>query len=436
MKVLALGGSIRAVHDNTRLLLHLVSSSRDLSQYCSKVKKLFKKPVGYKITNTEILCGAALMGAKQEGAEIDYIPIACLKEKDIASRIQQADAVILSSPVYFGDRSSVCHKLIQTAFSKNLLKNKLVGAVSVGAKRNGGQETTNVFLLHEAILMGAYVVGNGPPTSQYGGTAQGGDLGTVLKDRWGLETAWATGKRIAQAARVMVTTVDDTSLKARICILIAMDTPDRRLKNAVQNLVASLRFQGTSFTLIDLLDEEIESCLACSICPIPELRKSPESYACIIQEEQDKMREIRECLTHADALVLAGLNVDSEVIDRYQNFTERTRFIRRNDFELTNVPITSFTLEDVGARRNSLFSLKVLTSYLRHNGIICSPIKETWFEGKKIKAATSQFTEFIQRVNTITVRRQHSSGDAISYKAGGDGGYSDIRLDRTQAIRS
>ena len=77
------------------------------------------------------------------------------------------DGVILSTPVYFGSCSSGIRNFILD-FD---LADKAVGCLSVGAKRNGGQETAILQALHLAATKGAVITGNGPPTAQYGGTA-------------------------------------------------------------------------------------------------------------------------------------------------------------------------------------------------------------------------------------------------------------------------
>jgi len=330
---------------------------------------------------------------------------------------------------------------MQLAQQENLFSNKLVAAISVGAKRNGGQETTNIFALHEAINLGAFVVGNGPKTSQYGGTAQAGDLGTVLKDTWGLETAYCTGARITQVAKVLTRLPSKSKPSPfRIAILITMDTPERILMTKLRDYVKKARQQmpQAHFTLIPLIEGAIERCLACNICPIPEkLDADRKSYACIIQSSRDRMREIRETMLAADGIILAGLNLRqmADVTFRYQAFTERTRFIRRNDFELTNVPMTSFTLEEVGASLNPLFSLKVMTSYLRHNSIQCPPTREVFHRAKILESGYGPFVKFLEITAFITQRRRIGPRYQVSYKAGGVGGYQDSRLDETQALR-
>jgi len=58
----------------------------------------------------------------------------------------------------------------------------------------------------------------------------------------------------------------------------------------------------------------------------------------------------------------------------YQRFIERTRYIRRDNFLLTNKPVIALSLNELSA--NSLFNLRVLTSFIRHNTIFHKGFEE------------------------------------------------------------
>ncbi len=480
MKVLALGGSVRAVNPRSSdaLMRHIAKTS-SIAEFAEAVRadnaalaeRGITRPI---LSNSEILSGIALIGAKGQGASVDYFPLARLfnrletpvlpvsaselglddeaayvdtlsinpaKRALLLEKIAAADAIILSSPIYFGDRSSVSNKVLQIAQAEGSLKGKLVATLSVGAKRNGGQETTNIFTLNEVVHMGGMIVGNGPSSCQYGGTAIAGDAGTILKDEWGMETAFATGKRVAQAASVLTTAIDPSHETAPIEIMaiVTMDMPQRILAETLRAHQQSLLQAGhrVNLSVVQLIDGYIERCLACNICPIPELMKSPKDYGCIIQSGRDIMKDVREQMLASDGIIIAGLNLRDmrNVVYRYQAFTERTRFIRRNDFELTNVPLTSFTLEEVGGAGNDIFGLKVMTSYIRHNTIVCPPISEILHEGQTIKSALPEMEAFVRTAGAIAAKRRAAARYAVSYKAGGHGGYSDTRLDSTEAMR-
>jgi multimeric flavodoxin WrbA len=463
MRILGLGGSIRSVGTRSKsFIMDAVENSDGLDDFLKKAKAS-KLP----LSNTEILSGAALTAAKNHGAEVDYFPLTRLFSRrshkiysfspskvglndeivhwdtldinptvlsELTEAVTSADGILLSSPVYFGDRSSVLDKFFQIARRAKFLEGKRVAALSVGAKRNGGQETTNIYILSEASLLGALVVGNGPPNAQYGGTAVAGDRRTVLSDDWGLKSAYATGKRLSDSVNATRALKSSISEDIHIAIVVTMDTPHQRLYRKVSEISSEFQDSKTHFTILDLGEGNIERCLGCDICPIPELRQNASSYACIIQSKRDAMNTVRSQLIRSDAIVLAGLNPmnDENINDCYQAFTERTRFIRRNDFELTNIPLSSLTIADAGAQTNPFFSLKVMTSYIRHNAIICPPIHEIHFQGSTVTSANEGVAKFLSIARDVTSVRRNREKQRVSYKAEG---YRDIRLDHTEALR-
>lgn len=114
--------------------------------------------------------------------------------------------VILGSPVYMGIVSSPMKALMERLidFRRNNfpLMNKVGGALAVGAGRNTGQEMILQQLCMFMISQSMVVVGDGPPTSHWGGAlrAQNDD---VSKDTEGIATAKGMGKRVAEVALKM-----------------------------------------------------------------------------------------------------------------------------------------------------------------------------------------------------------------------------------------
>ncbi|ACV25156.1 flavodoxin family protein [Methanocaldococcus fervens] len=177
--------------------------------------------------NTTLLVREALNAVAEEGIETEFISLAdkelnpcigcnvCVETgscqivddvDEILEKMKEADGIIIGSPVYFGgvtaqlkmlmDRSRVLRRGFQ-------LKNKVGGAIAVGAARNGGQETTiqqihNFFLIHSMI-----VVGDSDPSAHYGGTGVGGAPGDCKNDKIGLETSRNLGKKIAEVLKLM-----------------------------------------------------------------------------------------------------------------------------------------------------------------------------------------------------------------------------------------
>jgi len=478
-----LGGSIRGSGRDDANVLSFVGNISSLDEYIEKVCSILNQKGVYGkggmfSCNTEIIAGAALLGAKAAGADIDYYSMKNIFPKmenslssfqlnhlgvnheyvvtdwlgisedgkeELIGKINNANGIILASPVYFGDRSSIANKLLQFALQEELLSGKIVGSLSVGAKRNGGQETTNIYALYEALNMGAFIVGNGPPTGQYGGTAVGGDVGSVSSDRWGLETCMGTGRRVAQVAELLKGIPENyRSCSARIIVLNCMDTPGKMLSRRVDEYIKANCFEKGNIQIrkIDLIDYDIYRCLSCDICPVPQRKlvggkKPKENRVCVIDGAADEFDVICDELRMADGIILAGLNLKNmkSVIYRYQVFTERTRFLRRNDFEMSNIPVVGCLLNEVGARNNPIFDLKVITSYIRHNGIILSPIVEHFSNGKIIVDGTAGFLGAINTIQKITASRRLSKGIVVSYKAGESGGYKAVETDATFAMR-
>ena len=159
MKIVAFGGSIRSTGRGIASVMDLISECEDHKDIASKAPKYIEEG---RLSNSEITAAAALLGAKQCGAEIEYFPLRKLfkrKEEKVENldhdklkldegiayvdtlamdekglealykAVETADGVILSTPVYFGDRSSVANKLLQLTNKFRLLENKPFGVV-------------------------------------------------------------------------------------------------------------------------------------------------------------------------------------------------------------------------------------------------------------------------------------------------------------------
>jgi multimeric flavodoxin WrbA len=111
--------------------------------------------------------------------------------------------ILMCSPVYMGIVSSPLKQLFERmlAFRQGgfPLKNKVGGAIAVGAGRNTGVELILQQLIMFMISQAMVVVGDGPPGDHWGGTmqSQGEDLS---KDEGSLNTVRGVGKRVAEIA--------------------------------------------------------------------------------------------------------------------------------------------------------------------------------------------------------------------------------------------
>jgi multimeric flavodoxin WrbA len=119
-------------------------------------------------------------------------------------------AIVLATPVYFGNMSSLCKAFLDRCivFHKDkLLTNKVAGVLAVGGGRNGGQELTirsvQVALMSQQMI----VVGDAPPTGHWGGTVWAGNPaasdGTppdIGRDAEGIASVKNLGRRVAEMA--------------------------------------------------------------------------------------------------------------------------------------------------------------------------------------------------------------------------------------------
>lgn len=461
VKILGVVGSIRSNHKHILLLedaIYKASNHQELNENISQIKTTF--------SNSDISLAHAMLGVKNYGAsfkivcisnifenvkmdiyanlmeyesvdDIDNIDSLSINEvalKKLLEDVKQSDGIVLSTPVYFGDRSSIANKFLQLTQKYQILKNKSFGVVSVGAKRNGGQETANIYTLQEAMAQGAIVVGNGPKTSQYGGTVWAGDAGKAIGDDFGLETCFGVGRQVAQLSEIIVKGQGKKGAKLKVTFLLTMDTQDKYFENILNNYLNTLNLDFIEPTLYNLIDNTIYRCIACNLCPSPKmiekLQDQAYPYHCVVQTSKDNMKQIQEVLVQSDSIVFVGVNSTRDLIYRYQAFMERTRFIRHDDFELTNIPAIGMLLNELGATNNQIFNVKVLTSFIRHNTFFLKPLEIIFHNEKKIYQ--DNFNEYIAILQAIKYGREEIDGLEISYKATG---YEYKALDFTAKIR-
>ncbi|MCE5214167.1 MAG: flavodoxin family protein [Methanobacterium sp.] len=173
-------------------------------------------------SNTEVLIDKALKAAEELGVDTDVINLSkvdiepCIAcdickstgecaiyddMRKINDELQEAQGLIIGSPVYFGNVTSQLKIFMDRTRPLRAdfkLKNVVAGAISVGASRNGGQETT-ISAIHEYLLIqDAIIVGDGAPMAHYGGTGVSGAALEAEHDEHGIVTAKNLGKRVAE----------------------------------------------------------------------------------------------------------------------------------------------------------------------------------------------------------------------------------------------
>ena len=137
------------------------------------------------------------VGSKSSDRPDDF---PALRDKLVAPNVH---GVLMCSPVYMGIVSSPLKQLFERmlAFRQGNfpLRNKVGGAIAVGAGRNTGVEMVLQQLIMFMLTQGMILVGDGKPGDHWGGTmqSQGDDLS---KDEGSLNTVRGVGKRVAEIA--------------------------------------------------------------------------------------------------------------------------------------------------------------------------------------------------------------------------------------------
>lgn len=146
---------------------------------------------GFKIPG-EVAAGVPL----EPGARDDFPKVA---EKLTDPRVR---GIIVGTPTYMGSMSSLCKAFLDRtiAFRKEwLLRDKVVGAIAVGAARQGGQDTTVLAVLAALMRQDVIVVGDGKPGAHPGATLQSQN-DSIDGDEGGVASAKCLGKRVAEVA--------------------------------------------------------------------------------------------------------------------------------------------------------------------------------------------------------------------------------------------
>lgn len=151
-----------------------------------------------------------LGGLKINGDLAAGIPLAPGERDDFPAieaklRAPEVGGIIVGTPVYFSNMSSLCKAFLDRwmAFRSTFaLRNKVGGAVAVGAARNGGQELT-LQTVHAAMLcQDMILVSEGRPTARLGGILVS-VKDDVSQDQMGLATARSLGRRVAEVALLL-----------------------------------------------------------------------------------------------------------------------------------------------------------------------------------------------------------------------------------------
>lgn len=335
------------------------------------------------LCNSEVGMAVALWAAHKTGCEIDYVPLSrhftpdggSRKLDELKEKLREADGLLMCTPVYFGDRSSLASDFVEMVRADPELTRSLhakpMAGVSVGAKRNGGQETTLIYMLMEMTGLGMLGVGNdSDTTSQYGGTIKAGDVGTAAADEYGINTAIGTGRRLGLVAR-MHSHTEDLRLRGKLRVMFwILQEEGGRAAAMADKLIAAAgdRIEGR---VLNLVEGRVSRCIACDICPIS---VGPDAeYRCIVTKGNDELVRVHEDLLDYDMIVPITVSTRdrSGLSTVYQRFIERTRYLRRGDYLFSDVVVMPMVIEEVGATEN--LHVRLLTSLIRHHTIMLKP---------------------------------------------------------------
>ena len=270
-----------------------------------KYKELKKYKGNRGLSNSETALVYALWQALQEkNIEIEYLSLSKIFENETESNLEKfkkkflkCNALLLSGPVYFGDRGSLTQRMIEFIGSDkecmDHAKKILYAGLAVGAKRNGGQETTLIFQILDFLNMGCKVVGNGhDTTAQYGGTLVAGDIGKLGEDTYGIKTALSTGKNISEILKSsnFEKNVKNIKLnkKHKCNIFVLQDNKNEECSKILENLVKNQKNKNFEFKIFKVFKEEVHKCIACDVCPISYDKAN--IYRCIINNKNDFLK--------------------------------------------------------------------------------------------------------------------------------------------------
>jgi len=173
--------------------------------------------------NTEILTKHTLKAIEEEGLDTELISLAgldirpcnacmvCREEEccpidddllPIYTKMKEADAIILASPVYFGSATALLKAFMERAGyisgSRKVFAGKVGGPLVVA--RRAGQNFTFAQIMYWFHILGFFM-----PGSTYWNIAFGREKGQVEEDEEGLRTAWNFGKNIALLVKKLKT---------------------------------------------------------------------------------------------------------------------------------------------------------------------------------------------------------------------------------------
>ncbi len=439
-KVKSLDGIKSFVNDQIKITFKEIENLNKGLSFDQNYKKLKKFKGNRGLSNSEASLVYALWQANSNGVDIDYLSLSNIFENENKSKLNffkkkflECDALLISGPVYFGDRGSLTQRMIEFINSDkkciNHVKKIFYAGLAVGAKRNGGQETTLIFQMTDFLNMGAKVVGNGhDTTSQYGGTLVAGDIGKVQDDDYGIRTSLSTGDNLSkclkdfkESTKINKDEKIDKKLEPKICnIFVMQDNEEQECTKIISSFVKNIKKTNVKFNIFKVFKEKVYRCIACDLCPTSYGNK--EDYRCIINNKDDFFKLYHNEIINCDSFIFAAYSGENyfNIQSNYQQFIERTRYLRRDDYAMGSKLVTSFIVSEVNSNRN--LHIRTLTSLIRHKNILSKPLLVFKNQNSyiNIDSVKKEFKNFINNIDYLKSRKEENTyvpiGYEISYK--------------------
>ncbi len=338
-------------------------------------KMLQEQIVKYPLSNSEISLAFCLQAASKSFNSLDlfnlnqiFLTDEKVQEKKLQmlmEKLDNAQAICVSSPVHFGSTSSLAYRffslLSSYPSSKPLpLQMKICTSCATSARINGGTTTANLMNLYYMLQLGGIVIGNGPPVGQLGGACCARHPGDVLSDNPGLQTCVNTGLNMGRIIR-LINCPAPPEIHIKTCVLSINNSHS---KNTIDKISHSAgKIPDLSVNHIDLGKVKFSRDKGCRRCPNPQAK----SGLCIIE---DGLINVHQELINADIIIFCldenkenqyGTNFDT--LEILQRFFERTRCLRRSDFQLAEKIGIVF---DFSSKIAALKGIHFLSFFFKH----------------------------------------------------------------------
>lgn len=185
MKVLAINGSARK-NGNTQIMIE--ETAKPLRKAGIEVESVYLRDYDVKPCNA---------------CEVCYTKTWRCPIKDDAVKLYRkmtkADGLIIASPVYSADVTAQMRALMDRGVIPYIdqdLKDKVGGAITVGAGAHGGQELSLLQIMSFFAFQGMIVAS--PSGGLFGAMGTANERGDVRKDKEGLRSARELGARMAE----------------------------------------------------------------------------------------------------------------------------------------------------------------------------------------------------------------------------------------------